>query len=530
MKKSPKKSAAKKGRISTTERPPRPSNFWWNLYEAADRRDFRGWFYIPQLSPTEQMNSMTYRAIAERCDWLYKNVGAVTMVIDGLSQDEVGTGLWPKWITGQDDFDKEMTDAFHFANYDPRVFSSDGQNNYYSAQLAIRRMIRLYGDCFGQFLRAGPGAINPRLHLIPGYLVENVGNEDSEKGWNRGVLTDGNGRALRYRVLQDQDDNGYQDVEADDMLHFHEPFLAGQQRGMPALGTVAKKLFRREDIYQAIANGTLSRELVAWALEVDGNVLTGGPSMPGAQTTEVKNKDGGAYTLQKLFGLDSANQSRIPKFPAGTKLRAVEANRPSTEVRTFQDDALREVAYGSSYPPEWLFYINGMGQGTVARLVVEKVRTTIALKRAFQLEPQFLQRWPVFWAWNAMIKTGRVKAKVPENWWKYKNVPPRDFTVDLRNEARIYDGRVSTNQMSIDNFFGLAGEDAADVEDENLGIISRRIQKLKGLNKASNTTFTYFDIWPRTPQAGASDVTTGIAAPDPDAGPQPKPTIKPLIP
>jgi hypothetical protein len=494
--------------IQIEERPLRPSSSWMDLYEAADRRDFRGYFYIPQLTPSEQMDWLTYRAIVERSDWLHKNVGAVTMVIDTLSLDESGTGLWPKWITGTDDYDTWMTDQFHYTLHDPRFFSADAQQDAYSSQYCVRRSIRLHGDLFGQLLRPQPGARTPQVNLIPGYLVENSGDEDPESGWTRGVLRDSRNRVIRYRVRDSESETGYRDVPAEDMLHFHDPFLPGQIRGMPALASVAKKMFRREDIATAIANGTLQREQLAWALETERDNFLGGPGfeLPGATGTgTVENSDGSKYTVQKLFGWNTREQTRVPVLPKGYKLKAAESNRPGTQVMEHQDSILREFAFSTGYPPEYVFFIGGMGQGTVARLVIEKVRGKIAGSREFQLKPQFTNRYNVFYAWQT-IKSGvldELGIKVPDNWWKHKIVPVRDTSVDMGREGRLYDERVETGKMSIDTYHGFSGEDSGDVEDENTAIIRRRCKKLNKLNddpevKKLGEHFGYFDAWPRS--------------------------------
>jgi hypothetical protein len=86
------------------------------------------------------------------------------------------------------------------------------------------------------------------------------------------------------------------------------------------------------------------------------------------------------------------------------------------------------------------------------------------------------------------------------------------MTVDLGREGRLYDERYATNRMSIESYHGLAGEDAGDVEDENLAVIKRRLAKLEVMNKAAGTSFEYFDIWPRTSNAQPA-METG--APDP---------------
>ena len=477
---------------------------WHDVYEAANRADFRGYFWLPTLNPAEQLHSMTRSALAERSDFLYKNVGAVTMLIDRLSLAEVGTGTWPKWVTGQEDYDKLATDTYHFANHDPRVFSADAQHDGYSVQYAIRRCIALYGDCFGQLLRPNPGALHPQMLLIPGWQCDNEGAEKEASGWQDGVRTNEIGRPLEYKFLSGRGkDRKVTVVPAEDVLHFHDPFLPGQRRGAPCLAAVAKKLFRREDIQRALANGTLARERLGFAIESAGDD-TGGPrvEMPG-ETETVENSDGTSYTLRRIFGESASEEVEIPELPPGMTLKTVESNRPGTAVMEFQDSILREAAWARKYPSEFVFFYAGVGQGTVARGVQIAAGEVIISAREFQMRPQFCLRHPVFWIWQ-LIRAGFFEARnvaVPENWWQTKTIHPALPTVDVGREGRLYDGRVATGLMSIESYHGMAGEDASDVEDENLAAIRRRLRKLKLLNDdaAQNglPPLTYADVWAR---------------------------------
>lgn len=473
------------------------------------------------------MNSLSERAIAERSDYLYKNVGAARPVIDGLALYESGTGLWPSWITGQEDFDKAMTDAFHYSNHEPRVFSADGNNDAYSAQYAIRRMIRLYGDCWGELLRPSPGTTMPSLALYPGYLIDNVGTEKPDSGWQRGVLRNKLGRPIKYRVLDKEYSDGFHDVDAGDMLHFHDPFLPGEIRGVPALASVIPKLFKREDIYEALANGTLSRSQIGWALETD---VTGfqGPAYvpPGATSTEkVTQADGTSWTLEKVFGANASKQIKIPDLPPGKKLVAAESKRPETEVTEFQDSFLRETAFSTLYPVTWLYFILGGSQGTLERRVLQQVKAIINSKREFQLKPQFVNRWDVFFAWQ-LIKSGyfdTLGIAVPNNWWMHRIVPPPDMTLDLGREGKLMDERVDSNKMEIEEYHGLAGNTSSAVEDSNYAVVKRRCQKIVALNKdvavlgaTGGRGFMYLDMHPR---GGAFN---NVSAP-PAATPPPNP-------
>jgi capsid protein len=344
---------------------------WSGIYEAATRADFRGWFYVPSLDPVDQQDSVTRRILAERSDWLYKNVGATTMVIDGLALDEVGTGLWPKWNTASDEFNRDMTEAFHFTNFDPGVFSADGQNDFYSQQFNIRRMIRLYGDAFGQMIKALPETGRPAMHIIPGWRVDNSSSEPPEERRRDGVKLGRLGRPIDYRVSSDADGQKrtFMDVPASEMLHFHDPFLPGQVRGVPALASVAKRLFRREDIHKAMANGTLARERMGFALQSapKGSMMPPVVFAGQGETKVVENEDGSKYTVQKIFGDKAGEDVVIPEIPPGAELKLLESSRPGTAVTEFLDSLLREVAWATTYPPEYIFFLaNGARDGGAA--------------------------------------------------------------------------------------------------------------------------------------------------------------------
>jgi Phage portal protein, lambda family len=542
-------------RVSVVRERPRPKNYWWQYFEAADRRDYRtGWFYFPNLSPVEQMDKLSVHAVIERGDYLYHNCPPFRAAINGLALDEVGLGLWPSWTTSNPEFNKEVTEAFHAANSDPRSFSMDGRTDFYSAQLIIRILIRRYGDSFGQFVRQadrptsnGFGSIMPGMNLVPGYLVENAGDEEKDSRWVRGVLPDKFSRATKYRVLDKEGAQfsasgqsgsvvSYTDVPAEDMLQFFDPMVPGQLRGMPVATSIAKKMFRFEDVKRAIANGTLSREMLGFAIELEGD--TGpGPAikLPGAREVHVEQIDAvGAvdqetgeatstpskFTVQSFFGFDQQDRVVVPELRNGAKFRMLESNRPGTQTMEFLDSILRELAWASEYPPEWVFFVSSSRQGTVSRVVLQKANSIMNAKREFQLKPQFVTRWPIFWVWNGWIKPGRGKAAVPDDWYRFKVGGVRDMTVDIGREGRLYDERVSTNKMSIPTYHAMFGEDDNDVEDENLAVIERRINKLNALNKKMGTNFTYYDIWPRTAGFSGSDIAAAAQAPDP-ANPHP---------
>jgi hypothetical protein len=284
-------------------------------------------------------------------------------------------------------------------------------------------------------------------------------------------------------------------VPADDMLHMHDGLLGGQVRGEPALTSVAKRLFKREDILAALTNGTLARERMGWALESqNGSTVPMALPDSGEVTTETA-ADGTKLTVQKIFGTNVRDDIAIPEVPAGMKLNTVESSRPATQVREFLDEILREAAWASKYPPDYIFFLAGLSQGTVVRLVIQRVQTMLNAGR--QQLKLFVHRWAVFDTWPR-IRAGvfdGVQGGIPDDWWKHKIMDFAPLTTDLGREGRLYSDRVASGQMSLERFHALAEEDPADVEDELFERVKIRLEKLKKLNTDAGSSLEYSDLF-----------------------------------
>lgn len=448
-----------------------------HAFDAARRTGYRGFFYFPTLEPDQQMPLFTRDEIARKSNWLYNNVGAVRCVIDGLGMDEVDTGIWPKATTSKPDFNREVSDAFHEENGEARVFHEAAVENYYSAQFAIRRHIRLHGELFGQELRPGQGSAAPSMNFLPCYQIRNASTRLDQSLWREGVMLNPAGRALAYRVVTNREGTKWSDVPADDMLHFHDQFWIGQSRGLSGLAPVAKKLFSIDDITRAETNGVLLRSRLAYAI-TNKNGDDGAPSLtiPGVSSTEeVATPDGGTLVVQKIVS-PYGDEVDVADLKGGRDIKVLESTR-SVPVIDFTKSLLTDVAYCTLYPPEYVFFLGGIGQGTLARLILLRVRRVKNTVRQFQLIPQFCKRWYTFWLWQR-IKAGRF-SDPPADWWRVKHICPADDTVDIGREGKLYDSRLETGKMSPESYHGVNGEDAEDVEDEIIAARVRREHKIK---------------------------------------------------
>ncbi len=500
------------GRPAATSSPPRPRSFA-GTFEAARTSGFRGQFWFPTLDAAAQMPQWTRETISRKINWLYNNIGPVRQVIDGLSLDEVDTGIWPKSASESGAFNKAATDRFHESWKDARFFDTRKVETVYSAQFAMRRHIALHGELFGQMIR--PDADNPfaRVHFVPSWQITDKGAK--QKGWDEGVRSDDLGAAIEYRVSTGDKENEFYDVPAGDMLHFHDHFWTGQKRGISGLAPVVRKLFTMDDVEKALANGIQLRTLVAYAIErKEGD--TGGPTLiPGVVSVEeVENTNADGTTskmlVQKIVS-EEGNEITIAEPPAGRTIKVLESNA-AQEPLSFKRDILADVAYCTLYPPDYVFSVASGALGTEVRWKVRRVQTVKNTVRQFQIISQFMEPLYRFRVWQD-IKRGLydgIAGGVPKDWWRVKMICPADTTVDIGREGRLLDERVATGKMSEEEYHGIQGHDAGDVEDEHIRRREEREAKLDALNerrakaRPPKPPLEYEDLWPANTQAAAN--------------------------
>lgn len=476
-------------------------------FDAAKRSGFQGYFYFPTLKQEDLINQPTRDEINRKVTWLYNNVDPVRLVVDGLSLEEVDTGIWPKATTSNPAFNKKVTRAFHEQNKDPRFFSASGAESFYSAQWMLRRTIRLYGELFGQMIRPGYPINLPCMHFINSWQCgASLGKQEAREGWREGVKRmKVFNRPISYRFSNGDGKDDFVDTPADDVLHFHDQFFTGQVRGLSCLTPVVTKLFRLEEIERLESSGVRLRAKQAYALEKNSNdnipVV-----LPGASKVEtIKNEDGTTVTLQKVIQGDG-DDIDVAVTPSGYKFSVLESSRPSITI-DFMKWICGGVANVTLYPAGYVFsVISDYDQGTAVRFSVKRVQRIKNTVRQFQLIPQFVDRWYSFWLWMRILTGEFNDVGVPDDWYEHKNICPADDSVDVGREGKLNDERVKSGLMSPSTYHGLAAEDDEDVDDEVMAVRVRRLKRLKDLRLANPDIadgLTYDSLWPGSKSAAA---------------------------
>jgi hypothetical protein len=479
---------------------PAPSSLM-EAFEGARWGGYRGWWWFPTLDTSKQMPQWTRDQIARKQVWAYNNIPEMRAVIDGLAIDEVDTALWPKARTSNPKFNRAVTDRFDEENKDPRTFDLRQVESSYSAQFLIRRTVRLIGDMFAQLVRPFLPGAPPRMGFLPGYQCSSRGAQADDYDLREGIRFDPQtGAASKYRfalpVRKLGDKQEYTELEANDVLHFHDPFLSDQIRGISTLAPVTRQMFSMDDIDRAETSGQLLRSNMAFAIETQGPEESTIPRLPGVTDVEVvENPDGSKTVIQKMIQRDGTDvQVYIP--PSGMKIKTLESNRGG--AIEFRNLLARGMMHCTPYPPEWILSLMGLGQGTVARIVQNRVQKIANFYRAMQLDAQYMQRWYRYWLWQR-IKAGvfdNVEGGVPFDWWVHKLVYPRDMSVDLGRDGRLYDDRVMRGNMSPADYHALAGRDEEDVDEEIVDIaIHRRKLLEEKLKENPGMKIGYEEVW-----------------------------------
>lgn len=499
------------------------SNNFWQAFEGARMGGYRGWWFLPTLDTSRQMPQMTRTMIARKNVWCYNNIPEMRAIIDGLAIDEVDTAIWPKARTSNPKFNKAVTDRFHEENSDPRTFDLRQVENAYSSQFLIRRTIRLIGDCFGQLVRPLNPGEPPRLGFLPGYQCTDNGKD---KNLRDGIRFDSQtGAAAKYSFSVSREPDGpqeFRELDANDVLHFHDPFLADQIRGISTLAPVTRQMFSMDDIDRAETSGQLLRSRVAYAIETTGPDEVSLPRLPGVSEVEViTNPDGSKTVIQKII---SADGSEVDVFtpPTGMKIKTLESNRGGAiEFRNFLS---RGMMHCTPYPPAWILFLADIGQGTVARVVQNRVQKIANFYRAVQLDMQYMQRWYRFWLWKriaAGVFDNVEGGGVPFDWWAHKLIYPRDMSVDLGRDGRLYDDRVMRGNMSPVDYHALSGRDDEDVDEEIVDkAVARKLLLQAKLKENPTVELKFEEVW-RPPIGTSNNNVAAVPAPDPSTTPDP---------
>lgn len=474
---------------------PRKSQPRAAAFEAVEHSPSRGFIWMPVLEPKRETPPHTRTDLLKKARWLYNNVGIAAYLIEHLAQRAVGTGIVPQARTADPAWNR--TAERHFedrACAEAWAFDASAQVNFYGAQSLILRQVAVDGDFFAQFLSTAAGGT--RVRFIGGEAVGSTA-DSSDRAFD-GVLLDRFGAPVSYRVITDRAAGKYQDVPAEDMLHFRHIRRAGYPRGISWLHNAAINLQDISEILAYTKGAFKAASQVAYSITSSEAIRLGG----GLSTLPSGDQPAQQLSTDTLY-----NGTLIPKLKPGESIQSFKNEHPGTSFEPFIRHLVGEVARGIGLPPEALMVFVGSA-GTEFRGLLEVAQNFLERLQQMLID-QFCRPLWKFWIWQE-IQAGRLPYP-GDDWWRHDWVTPKKITVDNGRDGRLYAELLDKGYMSWERYCNLHGLDAEAEEDDILRAHIRRAEKCAALGL--NAT----DVFPSqkgSPQFSNSDATNS----NPDEG------------
>lgn len=319
--------------------------------EAAEKRSNRKWQVSAAKSFDELVPQYDYNTIVSASRRLYANHGVVKGLIQQKASYSIGQAFLPQYLGTNKEWGKQAGEWLRKFYAMPTIQGYNFHDMLYLLSVSVDRD----GDAFILLTSSQEGY--PQLQLISSHQIgqrdsSNVVQSGRYKGFriDKGIIFSKEGRPLAYRLLG-RDESKDTDIPAANMIHIFEPEYLDQSRGL-SLFSHAINAF--SDMSESNARELTAQLLLASIAFIEHNPF-GGPddtnptllyeSSDGRPTSEVY-EDG---TI-KFF-----------KSGDGSKLEAVNGNRPSAEYQEFHSRLERIAVVGTGWPKVLLDAAHGNG-------------------------------------------------------------------------------------------------------------------------------------------------------------------------
>jgi lambda family phage portal protein len=482
---------------------PRKTDAKAHAFEAAMPSLNRGFVTFQVLNPRNEVSPWTRTEMLKLSRWLYNNVGQATYIVEHLAQRAVGSGIvvQPK---SSDRAWNRLVDR-HFEDRccaEAWAFDAGAQVNFYTAQSLILRQVALDGDFFAQFLKTQDNAA--RVRFIGGESIGAMGVAYGDPNYHDGIELDRFGAPRRFRVITSATEQKFQDVPAEDMLHFRHVRRHGQPRGVSWLHSAINNLRDASEIRAFVKGGFKAASQIAY-------VITSNEAVKVGLGAGLRNGNEAGETLTTH---DIPNGVLIPKLRPGEKLESFRNEMPGQAFDPLMRSLAAEVAYAVGLPPEAMMLNVGLA-GTEQRAVLEIAQNFLERLQQMVVD-QFCRPFYKYWLWHE-IQAGRLPYP-GDDWWRHEWLAPKKITVDSGRDARAYSEQLDKGHISWQRFNNIQGLDAEAEEDEIIATAQRRAEKCAALG------MDWREVFPNAIRNGAAaQMPAEPDADDSEDSPQPPP-------
>lgn len=290
----------------------------------------------------------------------------------------------------------------------------------------------------------------PMIQMIPAHRIGSAAGEETVKGgrWDGakiidGVIMDGTGRSLAYRVYADSVGYGtggdYVDIDARDMLLSFAVEAPDQIRGISALGA---SCFDWQDVKEA-----REFELVAQKLAASIGLIETNETGEIDKTKALINRSSTNFdTTEKdkltTTATETVDGVSVRYFRAGSnsKLETLQADRPTANQQGFRDDVVREALHGIGWSFDFSYNPTKIG-GASMRVVVdrinrklEKIRDRVIYKTMARIDG-----WRIASVMDNPARTDKATILFPfnEDWFRWSYQGPAKLTADAKYQSSV---------------------------------------------------------------------------------------------
>lgn len=407
-----------------------------------------------------EVETLTHRSrdTARRNPW-------ASAVLDTHVANAVGTGITPQPLTEDDDWRRDLMDAWDewTEEVDP-----DGACDFYGMQSLVARARAESGCCFARFRprRAEDGLSVPlQIQLLESDFVDasmtEVRGSNLVKG---GIEYDPVGRRVAYHMFREHpgEMTGFSSrervrVPADQVIHVFRPLRPGQVRGVPELAPVLARIYELDQVSDARVVKEKVQALFAMFI-----VRPDGPQNPLGAGSAGKAPDG--------VPLATLEPGTTQEIPLGWDVKFSQPPQDGASYEAFFRNELRAIAAGAGATYEQMTGdLTGVNFSSIRAGLIEFRRRMEQIQQHVLIF-QFCRRVWARWFETAVL-AGRINlpagfAAAPRAFMRAKWVPPGWEYVDPEKEVRALVRAIRAGLISRSEAIAQYGYDAADIDRE----------------------------------------------------------------
>lgn len=426
-------------------------------YDAANSSPLRSSLSGFPTNSKRELTPRTRKEIVRKVRALDACLGFIGRFKQKVGQHSVGKGVFPRWISRDEDWNQAMKAYMEPRLENPDVYSVDGSRDFYEDQrLAVESPVD-DGEYFSAFTRSEE---TNRLQMQPLDVFEIEQPMPSPqldiREWVDGVRTNRQGRVMDYAVRELPDiwsGSGQTSriVEAANMIHVFKRRRAKQWRGLPFVYAGVNSLIDILDLKSLMIGSAKLHEAL-------GIVVRKQKGEPG--------KGGVSANLEKILGTDGKLTQVSENFIRGAAIQymntdegidLLSSERPSPNMLAFMEWLYRDASAATGLPVEVLYDLSKLG-GATARGVLEDAQWFFEMQ---QDRVVMRHSRPILLSMAAeAMHIGDVPYCRDPIWWALEWQGPAKLTVDIGRTADANIKLLKNGLGSFEAYFEERGQDA----------------------------------------------------------------------